>query len=108
MKVTCVYTRNRSKWARASATLEPEKYHGRNPVFPIAHSRLLSATINGPLFDTHRISTNLERAYEAMWEVRNMGLSTRHIGEYKKTMTKDKCNCAEASVISVTISASLP
>ncbi|CAN0414635.1 unnamed protein product, partial [Hapterophycus canaliculatus] len=34
---------------------------------------LLSAAINTPLFDTHLIARNLERAYEAMWEQREMG-----------------------------------
>lgn len=42
--------------------------------------RLLSASMNSPLFDTPLITRNLERAYQAMWEVRAMGLSPKHIG----------------------------
>lgn len=45
------------------------------------YRRLLTAAMNSPLFDTAIIATNLERAYEAMWEVREMGLPPSHIGE---------------------------
>ena len=45
-----------------------------------SHDRLLSAVMTSPLFDTHRIATNLERAYEVMWEVKIMGLSPQHLG----------------------------
>ncbi|CAM9108296.1 unnamed protein product, partial [Scytosiphon promiscuus] len=41
--------------------------------------RLLSAAMNTPLFDTHIIARNLERAYEAMWEQRELGLPPAHI-----------------------------
>lgn len=44
-------------------------------------ARVLSATMNSPLFDTHLIATNLERAYEAMRELRAMALPCSHIGE---------------------------
>ncbi|CAM9221466.1 unnamed protein product [Discosporangium mesarthrocarpum] len=43
--------------------------------------RLISASMNRPLFDTHLSTLNLESAYEAMWEVRAQGLGTMHIGE---------------------------
>lgn len=36
--------------------------------------------MNSPLFDNRLTTRNLERAYEAMWELREMGLSPRHIG----------------------------
>lgn len=37
--------------------------------------------MNSPLFDTHLATRNLERAYEAMWEQRELGLPPGHIGE---------------------------
>ncbi|CAM9809280.1 unnamed protein product, partial [Ectocarpus fasciculatus] len=41
--------------------------------------RLLSRAMNSPLFDTHLTTRNLERAYEAMWEQRELGLPPSHI-----------------------------
>lgn len=43
--------------------------------------RLLSAAMNSPLFDTRLVTRNLERAYEAMWEIGELGLPPSHIGE---------------------------
>lgn len=42
--------------------------------------RLLSAAMKSPLFDTRLVTRNLERAYEAMWEQRALGLAPSHIG----------------------------
>lgn len=39
-----------------------------------------------PLFDTHLVTRNLERAYEAMWETRELGLPPGHIGERLLTL----------------------
>ena len=44
------------------------------------HFRLLSAAMKSPLFDTRLVTRNLERAYEAMWEQRALGLTPSHIG----------------------------
>ncbi|CAM9888575.1 unnamed protein product, partial [Ectocarpus sp. 4 AP-2014] len=40
---------------------------------------LLSRAMNRPLFDTRLTTRNLERAYEAMWEQRELGLPPSHI-----------------------------
>lgn len=42
--------------------------------------RLLAASVKSPLFDTLRITDNLEKAYQAMWEVREMRIPASHIG----------------------------
>ena len=44
--------------------------------------RLLSAAMKSPLFDTRLVARNLERAYEAMWEQRALGLPPSHIGTH--------------------------
>lgn len=36
--------------------------------------------MKSPLFDTRLVTKNLERAYEAMWEQRALGLASSHIG----------------------------
>lgn len=43
--------------------------------------RLLKAAMNSPVFDTPLIATNLERAYEAMRELRALALPCSHISE---------------------------
>lgn len=37
--------------------------------------------MSAPVFDTQIVTRSLERAYEAMWETRELGLPPRHIGE---------------------------
>eukprot|EP00903_Cladosiphon_okamuranus_P011215 g10582.t1 len=41
--------------------------------------RLLSSAMSSPVFDTQLVTRSLERAYEAMWETRELGLPPSHI-----------------------------
>lgn len=54
------------------------------------HDRILSAAMDKPLFDTRLITKNLERGYEAMWEVREMGIPASHIGERGGNILRDE------------------
>lgn len=48
--------------------------------------------MKSPLFDTQGITANLERAYQAMWEVREMAVPASHIGESEISGQKS-CDC---------------
>eukprot|EP00903_Cladosiphon_okamuranus_P006818 g6643.t4 len=41
--------------------------------------RLLSSAMSTPVFDTQLVTRSLERAFEAMWETRELGLPPSHI-----------------------------
>lgn len=55
--------------------------------------------MKSPLFDTQRITANLERAYQAMWEVREMGVPASHIGESEKSSQK---SCGSVLLLELT------